>query len=340
LTLKKSEPARWSRGRAFFRSSGSSPLVTVIMAVKDAASTVEESVGSIQRQSIKDWELLIIDDGSTDGSLELIRRLARTEARADLLTSPSLGPAGARNLGIAKARGRYIAILDSDDIAVENRLERQIAMLEGDPTLAALGSAAFHFVRPGVPAGIRPATPTSRSQLESMMRKGTLIVWSNSTMCWRKEPLDALGGFDTRFAQAEDAELMNRAVYRHAMTILGLPDSLVWYRLRSHSLSSARLREQRMFARYLELRNRCWIHGTQVPSLEDFLAQRPTLRERARWGRHDLAAYLYREAGYRIASGVTRGVSSKILVSALIHPRYVIPKLWRQRLRTSSEGKL
>jgi glycosyltransferase involved in cell wall biosynthesis len=310
------------------------PLVSTVIAARNASETIAESVASIQGQTLDDWELLIVDDGSTDATLKIIDRLLRHEPRLRLLHSRKVGPAGARNVGISKARGRYIAILDADDIATDNRLERQVAVLDGDQTLAAVGAAAYHFVRAGRAVGVRPASPISREELAAMRRQGALVVWSNSTMCWRKDSLYELNGFDARFPQAEDAELMNRAIYRHNMTILGLPDKLVWYRLSRSSLSSADLRQQRLIARYLGLRNRCWIQGIAVPSLEEFMAQPRSKREKFRWARHDLAAELYREAGYRVASGVWRGVGSRVLMSALLHPRYVLPKLWNQRIQT------
>jgi glycosyltransferase involved in cell wall biosynthesis len=310
------------------------PLVSVVVAVKNAAETVQESVASIWRQKFTDWELLIVDDGSNDGTLEILEQLIRGEPRARLLFSSGLGPAGARNVAISEAKGRYLSILDADDIATRDRLEKQAAVLARDQTLAAVGSAAYHFVRPGIAVGVRAATPTSREELAALMQQGALIVWSNSTMCWRKERLDELGGFDPAFPQAEDAELMNRALYHHGMTILGIPDRLVWYRLSRSSLSSTGLYQQRMIARYLEFRNRCWLIGTPVPSMEEFTARRRTFREKARWARHDFAARLYREAGYRVACGAWRGVVSRVLIAALLHPRYVIRKLWKQRMQT------
>jgi glycosyltransferase involved in cell wall biosynthesis len=312
------------------RQEPDTPVVSVVTAVKNGEATLEETVESIRRQSLTGWELLIVDDGSTDGTPDLLERLSDHE-RIRLFSSPGLGPAGARNVGIAEARGRYVAILDADDIAMPERLAEQVGALESAPALAAVGSAAYHFVRRGLPAGVQPGHPTSRDELRSMLEKGMLITWSHSTMCWRKRALEELGGFDERFSPSEDAELLNRALYERNMTVLGLPKPLVWYRLSRNSLSSGGLRRQRMIARYLEMRNECWLHDRPVPDFEDFMARRPTTRERTRWARHDLAAGLYREAGYRVASGRRGGVVSRVLLSAALHPRYVIRKLWRQR---------
>jgi glycosyltransferase involved in cell wall biosynthesis len=320
------------------REGTSRPLVSVVMAVRDGEATVEESALSIQRQSLRSLELLIVDDGSTDGTLQLIHRLRDSDPRIRLLTSPRLGPAGARNAAIEMARGSYIAILDADDVATPDRLAKQVAALEGEPLLAAVASDAYHFVRPGVAVGVRSGAPRRKEELDWMKSRAANIVWSNSTMCWRRESLDALLGFDTRFPTAEDAELMNRAVYLHGMLILGLPEKLVWIRMSRASLSTSGLRQQRMLARYLELRNRCWIQGAPVPDVNSFLDRRPSPRESVRWTRHDVAAALYREAGFRVASGQRRGVISRILLSALLHPRYVARKVWSQRVRAKERG--
>ena len=313
------------------------PIVTVVMAARDASSTVVDSIASVQRQTLAEWELLVVDDGSTDDTQRVVQDLGRQDPRIKLLSTPRLGPSGARDAALARARGRYIAILDADDLAVPERLSKQVAVLDSDPSLAAVASAAFHFVRDGLPVGVRSAHPTSKSELRDSMREGGVIVWSNSTMCWRRETLNELNGFDPSFPTGEDAELMNRALYRHGMTILGLPEKLVWYRLSRNSLSTAGLRLQRMITRYLEVRNRCWLRNITPPSLSEFLMRRPTIREKTRWARHDFAAHLYREAGYRMASGTHTGIASRILLSTILHPRYVIRKLWNQRLRADRE---
>ena len=111
------------------------PLVSVITPVRDAADTLAETVASVRAQTRGDWEMLLIDDGSTDGSAALAAGFAAADPRTRALPlGPPLGTAAARNRGIAAARGRYIAFLDADDLWRPEKLARQIPLkFVGEP---------------------------------------------------------------------------------------------------------------------------------------------------------------------------------------------------------------
>jgi len=114
------------------------PTISVIMPVFNARMTLEQSVASVMVQVFADWELILIDDGSQDGSAELCERLTRQDKRIRLLQQPgNTGAAAARNAGLAAARGRYIAFLDADDQWLENKLQRQITFMQETGTVFA-----------------------------------------------------------------------------------------------------------------------------------------------------------------------------------------------------------
>lgn len=107
------------------------PLVSVIMASYNTASYLHEAIGSVISQTFQDWELIIIDDCSTDDSHRVALDYAAEDSRIQpLKLGTNSGPAVARNEGIRVARGRYIAFLDSDDVWLQNKLERQLAFME------------------------------------------------------------------------------------------------------------------------------------------------------------------------------------------------------------------
>ncbi|MGA5817828.1 glycosyltransferase family 2 protein [Kitasatospora sp. NPDC094028] len=113
------------------------PLVSVVMPVHNSAATLGASVRSVLAQTHTDVELLITDDASTDGSMDLLRDLARQDERVRPQAAPEQGGAArARNLALARARGEYVALLDSDDMWLPEKLERQLAFAaEGDAPL-------------------------------------------------------------------------------------------------------------------------------------------------------------------------------------------------------------
>lgn len=117
--------------------------ISVIMPAKDAAPFIGEAIRSVQTQTLHSWELIVIDDASTDGTQMLVDTFAREDARIRLLALRSnQGPARARNYGIESAQGRYIAFLDSDDYWYPAKLERQITALSH--SRAALVYSDYH----------------------------------------------------------------------------------------------------------------------------------------------------------------------------------------------------
>ena len=111
--------------------------VSIVMPMHNSSRYVEDSVLSVLSQTFKDWELLVVDDASTDDSRSIVERYAKQDRRVKLLRNehPSGNPASPRNVGVREAKGRYIAFLDSDDIWLPNKLERQLPLFERQDTV-------------------------------------------------------------------------------------------------------------------------------------------------------------------------------------------------------------
>lgn len=103
----------------------------MLLPARDAAATLARAIASIRAQTFPDWELLVVDDGSADGSVELLGALARVEPRLRVLRRPREGLVSALNAGLAAARGELIARMDADDEALPDRLAEQVAWLDG-----------------------------------------------------------------------------------------------------------------------------------------------------------------------------------------------------------------
>jgi len=128
------------------------PKVTVLIPVYNRARFIGDAMDSILAQTLDDFELLLVDDGSSDGSQDRIR--AYHDPRIRLIQNPrNLGIAGARNRGIEAARGEYLAFLDSDDRALPTRLAQQVAFLDSHPDFAAVGSWIRWIDDTGAPRG-------------------------------------------------------------------------------------------------------------------------------------------------------------------------------------------
>ena len=109
------------------------PLVSVVIPTYNRADTIQRAISSVQSQTLQDWECIVIDDGSTDHSAELIMRICATDPRVKLVRQANQGFAGARNTGLRNGQGKYIAFLDSDDEFLPHHLELLSAFLEAHP---------------------------------------------------------------------------------------------------------------------------------------------------------------------------------------------------------------
>lgn len=201
----------------------SAPAVTVLIAVFNGADYLGESIESVLAQTFSDFELLIVDDGSTDQTPKILRSLP--DPRMCTITlSQNRGIARARNAGIEAARGRYIAFLDHDDVAPPERLEKQVAFLDLHPQVGLLGSDVEFINSRG--ATLRNVHMPA-SDLE--------IRWMNLLDCpMRQSSLTARRDlarqhqYDDRFLSLSDWDFIQRMLGRTEAA--NLPEVLVRYR--------------------------------------------------------------------------------------------------------------
>ena len=131
------------------------PLVSVLLPAFNAAATLPATARSIVRQTERRWECVIVDDGSTDGTLACARRWAERDARFVVVPTPHRGLVAALNAGLERCRGRFIARIDADDLMHRERLAAQVAALVAQPQLAAVGCHVRLFPRRGLRDGLR-----------------------------------------------------------------------------------------------------------------------------------------------------------------------------------------
>ena len=153
------------------------PKISVVMPVYNGEKYLREAIESILDQTYQDFEFIMVNDASTDGSGSILSEFANLDQRIRILTNESnLGIAGATNRGIAQARGEYIALMDQDDISLPERFEKQVEFLSNHPDISVLGTnsiileedGTYHYRRdvletPGVnPLGINVSEIKSR----------------------------------------------------------------------------------------------------------------------------------------------------------------------------------
>jgi Glycosyl transferase family 2 len=204
------------------------PAITVLMPVRDGARWLEDAVHSILDQSFGDFEFLIIDDGSTDATPEILRRLAARDGRIRILGNPGAGLVDALNAGLAAARADLIARMDADDIAHRERFARQYRTLSDRPALAALGT--FYDV---IGAERTMAFPVEPDAIRRDLMERNCIA--HPTVMFRREAVLAVGGYRAGFMPCEDYDLWLRLTDHYP--IANLPEPLLRYRLHPGQVS-------------------------------------------------------------------------------------------------------
>jgi hypothetical protein len=197
-----------------------SPLVTVLLPVRDGARYLDAALDSIRGQSLADIEILAVDDGSRDATPALLARHAAKDPRLRVLARPAEGLVAALNLGLAAARAPLVARMDADDVAAPERLARQAAAFAARPALAALGTACRLIDAEGVPQGML-RFPEAPEAVHAALRHANCLA--HPTVMLRRDAVLALGGYRPAFEMAEDYDLWLRLSERHEVANLAEP---------------------------------------------------------------------------------------------------------------------
>lgn len=209
------------------------------MAVYNAQRFVAQAVESVRSQSLGDFEFIIIDGGSTDQSVEIVKAFAEMDSRIVLESRNNTGVSLAVNEGLALARGRYIARMDADDVCRPMRFERQLAFLERYPLCAAVGSYAEYMDVDGWPIYV-VRRPTEHAGIDGLHLRGIGGAILNPTTMLRTDALRQVGGYRSAFEVGEDLDLFLRLA--EVGRLANLPEVLLNYRFNIGSASFRRMK--------------------------------------------------------------------------------------------------
>jgi len=179
------------------------PKVSVLMTCYNAASTIEESVCSVIAQTFSNWELVLVDNCSTDDSIAIVRQIGDARIRITQLES-NHGRTPALNIGLNNARGEFLAILDADDLSTPDRLQLQVDCLDNNPNLILVASWYRNINSDGKLIN-EVKTPTQHLDIIRRLAFDNVIV--NSSSMFRLASAKAVGGYEVEFSYAQDFAL-------------------------------------------------------------------------------------------------------------------------------------
>lgn len=248
------------------------PLVSFVMPARNAAGTLAASLTSIEHQTFRDFEVVFVNDGSTDET----RRVAESySSRLNLRFvnhTTSLGVAKSINDGVVASDCEFIARLDADDLAEPNRLQRQLDFMQSNPRIGVAGThmKVFSEEESGRKELFTLAHPEKNTGIRTALLQRCAIAHP-SILC-RRNVFDRVGLYDTKFDFCEDYELWCRASLL-GIQFANIPEPLTHYR--KHAGQVSREKAQTQFEKDLEVKRRymsAWLDGDDAGLMPEFLS--------------------------------------------------------------------
>lgn len=233
--------------------------VSVILPSYNAAPEIKDALRSLSAQTFSDFEVLVIDDGSTDGTVEIVENCG--DDRVRLLRRNKSGIASALNHGIRESKGRYIARQDADDLSSPERLLRQYEIMEERDSLALLGTGTIIEY----PDGTRRQRHVIESPIRDDLLSGNRFIHGSTMM--RADVVSELGGYDEVFEYTEDYDLWLRIAADHL--IGNIDEPLYTLRIRNESVYGSVLRNVKLYGAYARMRAK----DESTPSLDKSVAE-------------------------------------------------------------------
>jgi len=187
------------------------PLVSVVIATYNRAHAVGRAIRSALAQTFDDFEIIVVDDGSADDTAEVVQRIEDPRIRF-LRHEGNLGPSAARNTGIRASRGTYVALLDSDDEWLPEKLDRQVKALLGAPPDVCLVYCGYERMWKGI---VETRLPSAKGAVYQKLLRGNVILGGCSCAVVKKVCLEDAGMFDVALRHAEDHELWLRLARKY-----------------------------------------------------------------------------------------------------------------------------
>jgi glycosyltransferase involved in cell wall biosynthesis len=276
------------------------PQLSVVLPVYNAEHDVAEALESVLGQTYADFEVLVLNDGSTDASRAIVARYADADPRIRVIERGRRGLVVTLNDGLAEARAEYVARMDADDIAMPQRLARQVEWLDRHPACVVVGSSFILVDERGGRLRVHRCFVNDLTIRHALAAEGCI---PHPTAMFRRRAALGVGGYSAAYDVTEDYDLWRRLA--RVGELHNLPEPLLYKREASAAVSAVRADTQREQAarirdevwrdpdlsryRRVSLRTLCRLPGEHVPALEELQKELAL----AAWRRRDVGSFLY-----------------------------------------------
>lgn len=299
------------------------------MPVYNGERHLAEAIESVLAQSHRDFEFVIVDDGSTDGSSGIIDRYAARDARIRVIRQANAGGAAARNTGIEAAKREFVAMLDQDDAMLPHRLATQLAAALADPDVLLWSGHAVKISDTGRELGVYGVGPTDRNEYESYRGRAEAMLLHGPAFFAKKDVYTRVGGYLPELALVDDTDLANRVA--ELGPVQAIPEPINRHRYHAGSATFGGFFRQADLAGYVWARTAAAAQGRTL-TLADY--QRDQAARGALAKRRDSlfirSRFYFRCAGIALAGGRRPEALLNFVKSAICYPPYFTRRVVEQ----------
>jgi glycosyltransferase involved in cell wall biosynthesis len=316
--------------------------ISVLIPAYNSSRFFPAAIESVLRQTHREFELILIDDGSTDDTLAIARRYAGQDARIRVISHENFGMGRSLNHAMEQARGNWIARLDADDVMLPQRLERQLAFLAANPDLAVASSFVRYIDDGGRDIGAFTSVFTTRAQVQRYVANHWAVGFHHPAAIFHKQTIQSLGGYRPQFWPAEDLDLWNRVIDA-GHGVLVQDEALTCYRIHGGSVMVSKSRSAERKVQWATACIRARHEARPEPSEAEFLAERRNrpVVQRVNESRREVARALYKSAVFHFSQRRWAKCAPTLAAALVMEPGFVLPRLRGQLRRKSaphSEG--
>lgn len=228
------------------------PLVSIVIPAYNRAGLIGETLDSVKNQTYSNWECIVVDDGSSDDTVEVIREYIENEDRFQLMRRERMPKGGSvcRNIGLEKAKGAYVLFLDSDDLLASDALKERMEVVETHPDYDAWVFRGEVFAEHIGDLNQEIIYREELPDLYGFIKHSIPLPWCITAPLWKKDVLNTLGGFDERFPRLQDPELHTRALLKGVRFYKAMDKPINFYIRRHRRSKEVKIGQEQQYEKF------------------------------------------------------------------------------------------
>ena len=307
--------------------SGTSPFFTIVIPVYNGEHFIRECLSSVSQQTFLDWECIVVNDGSTDSTAEIVKDITEKDGRIKLCQQPNAGVASALNLGISLAKAPWIVRLDADDLMLPNRLKCHYTIIENhDVDLLACSAVVVNAE--GEEIGVNSCHVMTTEDALDLLSQGRVVGLLHPAVAYKKSIFETAGRYRPQMCPAEDIDLWCRMVEAGAK-IVGSKEMVIKYRVHSASISRSKSKSVSLMVDYVEYCMKQRLANLDEPSLDSYQKsiEDAGIKVRMYYWRRGVNRYQMQQCAIAYATGEYARACGCMLIAIVVRPVKSIKKI-------------